>query len=201
MSARDRILGRLRAAPAGSPAELPDLGVWRAMHPPPADASAAIALFRKNIEAARAEVHDTTTQDWPLLLTKLAVAKGVRTLLFGPNTRHGAQRAAHLSGADPAAPGLVPSSCRYFLHCFAPLPRPASNGLFLCGIVFSACFLHKQSRRDASWDCGDARSPTGTKSRPRPLFSLAALNVHPVPETDGKFRGNCHPFMESSPCA
>ena len=110
MSARDRILGRLRAAPAGSPAELPDLGVWRAMHPPPADASAAIALFRKNIEAARAEVHDTTALDWPLLLTKLAVGKGVRTLLFGPDTRHGAQLAAHLNAADPAAPRLVPYS-------------------------------------------------------------------------------------------
>lgn len=110
MSARERILGRLRAAPAGSPAVLPDMSAWRAMHPPPADATAAIALFRKNIEAARAEVHDTTTQDWPLLLTKLAVAKGVRTLLFGPDTRHGAQLAAHLNAADPAAPRLVPYS-------------------------------------------------------------------------------------------
>ncbi|MBK8119939.1 MAG: lactate utilization protein [Sulfuritalea sp.] len=108
MSARERILGRLRAAPAGSPAVLPDLGAWRAMHPPPADAAAAIALFRKNIEAARAEVHDTTAQDWPLLLAKLAAGKGVRTLLFGPNTRHGAQLAAHLNAAGPAAPRLVP---------------------------------------------------------------------------------------------
>lgn len=110
MSARERILGRLRAAPAGSPAVLPDLGAWRAMHPPPANASAAIALFRKNIEAARAEVHETTAQDWPLLLTQLAVAKGVRNLLFGPDTRHGAQLFAHLDAAGPAVPRLVPYS-------------------------------------------------------------------------------------------
>jgi L-lactate dehydrogenase complex protein LldG len=108
MSARERILGRLRAAPAGNPAVLPDIDAWRAMRPPPADTTAAIALFRKNIEAGRAEVHETTAQDWPLLLTKLAAGKGVRTLLFGPNTRHGAQLFAHVSAADPTAPRLVP---------------------------------------------------------------------------------------------
>jgi L-lactate dehydrogenase complex protein LldG len=59
------------------------------------------------MEAAHAEVHDTTAQDWPLLLVKLAAGKGVRTLLFGPNTLHGAQLAAHVS-ANPAGPRLVP---------------------------------------------------------------------------------------------
>lgn len=110
MSARERILGRLRAAPAGSPAVPPDMSAWRAMHPPPPDATAAIALFRKNIEAARAEVHETTAQDWPLLLTRLAAAKGIRTLLFGPDTRHGAQLLARVDAGDPAAPRLVPYS-------------------------------------------------------------------------------------------
>jgi L-lactate dehydrogenase complex protein LldG len=93
MSARDRILGRLRAAPTGSPVAQPDIGAWHAQRASLTSA-AAIAQFRKNIEAAHAEVHDTTAQDWPLLLARLAAAKGVRTLLFGPNTPHGAQLAA-----------------------------------------------------------------------------------------------------------
>jgi L-lactate dehydrogenase complex protein LldG len=103
MSARDRILGRLRAAPTGSPVALPDIGAWHAQRALLTGAE-AIAQFRKNIEAAHAEVHDTTAQDWPLLLAKLAAAKGVRTLLFGPNTPHGAQLAA----SDPAGVELVP---------------------------------------------------------------------------------------------
>lgn len=94
MSARDNILGRLRKAPEGDPAPLPDLAAWRALRPPIADAAAALALFRANIEAAHAEVHDTTAQDWPALLARLAAAKGLRTLLFGPATAHGAQLAA-----------------------------------------------------------------------------------------------------------
>ena len=93
MSARDRILSRLRAAPKGNPVAPPDIGAWRATHSILAT-DVALALFRKNIEAAHAEVHDTTAQDWPQLLARLAAAKGVRTLLFGPATRHGAQLAA-----------------------------------------------------------------------------------------------------------
>ena len=103
MSARDRILGRLRAAPKGDPVATPDIGAWHAQRAPLTGA-AAIALFRKNIEAAHAEVHDTTAQDWPQLLARLAAEKGVRTLLFGPNTAHGAQLAA----SAPAGMQLVP---------------------------------------------------------------------------------------------
>ncbi len=103
MSARDRILGRLRAAPKGSPVALPDIAAWHATRPPLAT-DAALAKFRSNMEAAHAEVHDTTAQDWPLLLARLAAAKGVRTLLFGPDTPHGAQLAA----SAPAGVELVP---------------------------------------------------------------------------------------------
>lgn len=104
MSARENILGRLRAAPAGTPAPLPDFTEWRARRPPQADAAAAFALFRSNIEAAHAEVHDTTAQDWPKLLARLARTKRVRTLLYGPTTRHGVQLAANA----PAEPTLLP---------------------------------------------------------------------------------------------
>ena len=112
MSARENILGRLRAAPKGTPVAIPDVAGWHAARPPIGDAAAAIALFRKNITAARAEVHDTTAQDWPLLLVRLAAEKGVKTLLFGPNTPHGAQlaaqRTASQAAADPNGLTLVP---------------------------------------------------------------------------------------------
>ena len=75
MSARDRILGRLRAAPKGVPVAVPKVAAWHAARPPIGNAAAAIELFRKNITAARAEVHDTTAQDWPLLLARLAAEK------------------------------------------------------------------------------------------------------------------------------
>lgn len=104
MSARDNILGRLRRAPVGAPAPLPDFTDWHACRPPPKDAAAALALFRANIEAAHAEVHDTTAQDWPALLMRLTATKGVHSLLYGPATRHGVQLAAHA----PAGLRLMP---------------------------------------------------------------------------------------------
>lgn len=108
MSARDRILGRLRAAPKGVPVAVPNVAAWHVARPPIGNAAAAIELFRKNITTARAEVHDTTAQDWPLLLARLAAEKGVKTLLFGPTTPHGAQLAAGLAAADPNGLTLVP---------------------------------------------------------------------------------------------
>ena len=104
MSARDNILGRLRRAPAGSSAPLPDLAPWRASRPQMADAAAGIARFRANMEAAHAEVHDVTSDDWPDRLATLAAAKGVHTLLFGADTRHGVQLAAR----RPTGMQLVP---------------------------------------------------------------------------------------------
>lgn len=108
MNARDRILSRLRAAPLGPAATVPDIDAWRAMRPLPADSAEAIISFRTNIEAAHAEVYEATADDWPLLLAKIAVDKGVRSLLFAPKTRHGAQLAA----ADLAVPKLVPYALR-----------------------------------------------------------------------------------------
>ena len=93
MSARNNILGRLRRAPVGSPVPLPDLGPWRKSRPAVADAAARIALFRANMEAAHAEVHDVTKKDWPVVLLRLAAAKRVKTLLFAADTAQGAQLA------------------------------------------------------------------------------------------------------------
>jgi L-lactate dehydrogenase complex protein LldG len=89
MSARERILDRLRAVPATPPQELPDVGGWFASRRRNEDGSSRIARLRSALEAAHAEVHDTTAADWPAVLLRIAAAKGLRTLLIGTDTPHG----------------------------------------------------------------------------------------------------------------
>ena len=93
MTARDNILARLRQSPAGAPAPLPDVGAWFAARRSD-DRKALIERFKTHIRAARAEVHDTDAAGWPELLLNLAAAKGLRRLLVGKGTRHGAALAA-----------------------------------------------------------------------------------------------------------
>ncbi len=100
-NARDAILARLRLAPAGVTAPLPDLSGWRVDDEP---AARRIARFRANIEAAHAEVHDCDERNWPEQLLGIAAAKGLRNLLFAPHTMHGGRLAACAS----QAPHLVP---------------------------------------------------------------------------------------------
>lgn len=89
MSARDSILGRLRAAPHLSQPPLPDVDGWFTSYRRHEDISLRIARLRSALESAHAEVHDTTDTGWPSLLLQIAVAKGLRTLLIGSDTPHG----------------------------------------------------------------------------------------------------------------
>lgn len=90
MSARDKILGRLRGI--NSPAlALPDVGNWYATHSRDEDLSRRIARLRAALEAAHAEVHVARTGDWPDLLLRIAADKGLRNLLIGDNTLHGTE--------------------------------------------------------------------------------------------------------------
>lgn len=93
MSARDNILARLRQSPAGAPAPLPEVGAWFAARRTD-DSATLIERFKTHIRTARAEVHDTDAAAWPELLLNLAAAKGLRRLLVGNDTRHGAALAA-----------------------------------------------------------------------------------------------------------
>lgn len=100
MSARESILDRLRAAPAGAAAPLPDVAAWYGAR---GDQGDRVTRFRAAIEAAHAEVHVTDARSWPDLLRRLAVEKGVRKLLVGQGT----PEADALAGrADPGL-GLV----------------------------------------------------------------------------------------------
>ena len=74
MSARDNILGRLRAAPPGAPAPLPDLDAWYGRLPA-CDGEARIERFRAAMLAAHAEVHDTDAGGWSALLLEIAAPR------------------------------------------------------------------------------------------------------------------------------
>jgi L-lactate dehydrogenase complex protein LldG len=49
-----------------------------------------VARLRDALVAAHAEVHETTINKWTGLLLRIAAAKGLRNLLIGSNTPHGA---------------------------------------------------------------------------------------------------------------
>jgi L-lactate dehydrogenase complex protein LldG len=89
MTARENILLRLRRAPAGALAPLPDVAGWFAARAA-ADATECSARFKANIQAAHAEVHETSEADWPALLFELAAEKGLRSLLVGNGTAQAA---------------------------------------------------------------------------------------------------------------
>ena len=89
MSARSNILGRLRrTATVATP--LPDVGSWYATHQRNEGISQRVARLRSALESVHTEVHVTNDADWPELLLKIAEAKGLRSLLIGDNTPHGA---------------------------------------------------------------------------------------------------------------
>jgi L-lactate dehydrogenase complex protein LldG len=77
ISARDRILGRLKAGPVQALPERPD---WT----PPRYGEARVARFRAMLEASHADVHSVSASDWPARLKVILANKGVRTLLVAP---------------------------------------------------------------------------------------------------------------------
>ena len=87
MSAREAILGRLRAPQVETP--LPDVQAWYAAHRRVEDASQRVSRLRQMLEAVHTEVHDTTDAGWPALLLRIAAVKGLRNLLIGSDTPHG----------------------------------------------------------------------------------------------------------------
>lgn len=90
-NARSSILARLRgtAVPAAQP--LPDVQAWFESHQRHEDNAQRAGRLRAALEAVKTEVHDTTSADWPDLLLRLIAAKGLRNLLIGNNTAHGAE--------------------------------------------------------------------------------------------------------------
>jgi len=90
-NARSSILARLRAPATPAPLPLPDVSAWFEARQRHEDNAQRVSRLRAALEAVKTEVHDTTATDWPDLLLRLAAAKGLRNLLIGNNTPHGAE--------------------------------------------------------------------------------------------------------------
>ena len=71
MSARENIFSRLRASAPPAP-PLPDVSGWYATHNRKENSSQKIARLRSVLEAAHAEVHDTSDTLWPEFLLRIA---------------------------------------------------------------------------------------------------------------------------------
>jgi len=99
MSARDRILDKLRSAPAGPASVVPDVSGWYAQHTAVLDTAQRVAALRKALEAVKTEVHEVTDANWTTVLLEIAAAKGLRQLLIGADTTHG-EAVAALAPAD-----------------------------------------------------------------------------------------------------
>lgn len=99
MSARDQILNRLRAPNVPAQPVLPDVAGWYSAHRRDEDVAQRTARLRTALEAVHTEIHDVTHANWAEVLLQVASGKGVRQVLVGTHTPHGAELQACETGA------------------------------------------------------------------------------------------------------
>ena len=102
--ARDSILARLRATSIAQTPPLPDVKAWFDAHRRNEDSKQRVARLRAALEAVKTEVHDVSATDWLDALLRIAAAKGLRNLLIGTDTPHGAA----LQARQPENLKLIP---------------------------------------------------------------------------------------------
>jgi L-lactate dehydrogenase complex protein LldG len=91
MSAREDILNRLRLTRVAEQQAMPDVAGWFGAHRRSEDAVQRTSRLRAALEAVHTEIHDVTHEDWSSVLLQVAVGKGLRQILIGASTPHGAQ--------------------------------------------------------------------------------------------------------------
>jgi len=102
--ARASILARLRATSIAQTPPLPDVKAWFDAHRRNEDSKQRVARLRAALEAVKTEVHDVSATDWLDALLRIAAAKGLRNLLIGTDTPHGAA----LQARQPENLKLIP---------------------------------------------------------------------------------------------
>lgn len=102
--ARNSILARLRATPILEAPALPDVKAWFDAHRRNEDSAQRVTRLRAALEAVKTEVHDVSATDWVEVLLRIAAVKGMRNLLIGTDTPHGAA----LQARQPASLKLMP---------------------------------------------------------------------------------------------
>lgn len=102
MSARDRILAKLKAAEQSTAPIRPNVAGWYATHRPSENAADKAQRFRQCIELAHAEVHAVTRANWVQKLWEVLATKEIKRLLLAPGTAHGqrAQETLSASGIE-----------------------------------------------------------------------------------------------------
>lgn len=104
MSARDRILAKLKAAAPASAGELPDVAGWYATHRGEESTADKARRFRHFIELAHAEVYAVSRGGWLQKLYEVLSAKQIDKLLVAPGTPHGARAQSELPPLGIACP-------------------------------------------------------------------------------------------------
>ena len=97
MSARDRILAKLKAAAPAENRPEPDVASWFASHRLEESGSEKATRFRTLIELAHAEVYAVSSANWVQKIWEVLTAKGLTELLISPGTEHGKRAMAQLT--------------------------------------------------------------------------------------------------------
>jgi L-lactate dehydrogenase complex protein LldG len=98
MSAREQILARLNKANVTTQSVLPDVAGWFDSHQRNEDLAQRTARLRTALEAVHTEIHDVTPANWADVMLSVAATKGVRQVLVGTDTPHGAELLARQTG-------------------------------------------------------------------------------------------------------
>lgn len=107
MSARDRILAKLKAAAPESAGALPDVAAWYATHRGVESSADKAKRFRHFIELAHAEVYSVSRGGWLQKLWEVLSAKQIGKLLVAPGTPHGARAQAELPALGVDCPSYA----------------------------------------------------------------------------------------------
>ncbi len=91
MNAREEILTRLYKANVASQLALPDVAGWFDSHQRDEDMVRRTLRLRTALEAVHTEIHEVTPANWVEVLLTVAASKGLRQVLVGADTPHGAE--------------------------------------------------------------------------------------------------------------
>ena len=104
MSARDRILGKLKQKMPSTVALAPDVASWYATHRIAESGADKAQRFRHFIELAHAEVYAVSRGGWLQKLYEVLAAKQIGKLLVAPGTPHGQRAASELPALGITCP-------------------------------------------------------------------------------------------------
>ncbi len=122
MSARDRILAKLKAGAPSTAGDLPDVAGWYATHRTTETGADKAKRFRHCIELAHAEVHPVARSGWMPKLHEVLAARQIGALLVAPGSVHGGRALAELPALGIDCRGYVQAIERWKPAMFNDTP-------------------------------------------------------------------------------